>query len=192
MGELTDVASQFIDPGTLLPANSLLWKSSKVDVRKINGNTSSAFPSREVIEISPGPSRATAVPITMPSNPPRTLPFTTSKFIHPDTLTSYVPPEPSMSTKKAEEALKDFFESALTPEEEIETKDADGTVKGLHVTLMKHQIEGLQFLHDHESNDDKTKGKGKYGGILADDVLLLHFAKVNNRWVLEKLSKHLR
>lgn len=79
--------------------------------------------------------------------------------------------------KKPEEALKDFFESAHGPEkddespETVELDENAGVVEGLHVKLMKHQIEGLEFLLDHESlQDTKVKGKGQYGGILADDV----------------------
>jgi SNF2 family DNA or RNA helicase len=84
-----------------------------------------------------------------------------------------------LSNKDAEEALKDFFESALEPEkddetsEKVEIDENAGIVEGLHVKLMKHQIEGLEFLLDHESADDKQKGKGKHGGILADDVLAI-------------------
>jgi SNF2 family DNA or RNA helicase len=86
-----------------------------------------------------------------------------------------------MSAKQEEEALKEFFASALTPEQNEEkddtldkadtTDDDIGIIQGLKVKLMKHQIEGLEFLQDHEfTTDTKDKGKGKYGGILADDV----------------------
>lgn len=83
-----------------------------------------------------------------------------------------------MTAEKEQEALKNFFEAALEPEkdEEDSTKEKDdenddeaGKVDGLYVTLMKHQISGLEFLCNHETTLDK-KGKGKYGGILADDV----------------------
>ncbi len=92
-----------------------------------------------------------------------------------------------MSTAQAEEALKTFFESALEPEDDHGKEDTEddsaGTIEGLNVTLMKHQIEGLQFLHNHESNDDKIKGKGKYGGILADDVPAPPTSTADDRWV---------
>jgi SNF2 family DNA or RNA helicase len=94
-----------------------------------------------------------------------------------------------MSTEQAEEALKDFFESALTPDDETrETDDSAGIVQGLKVTLMKHQTEGLRFLHDHESKDDKVKGKGNYGGILADDASLSFFV-TDDRWVSARQFK---
>jgi SNF2 family DNA or RNA helicase len=85
-----------------------------------------------------------------------------------------------MSAKQEEEALKNFFESALEPEKDDDTpeeEDKSGAVEGLKVTLMKHQIEGLEFLLDHEFLEEiksKEKGKGKYGGILADDVPPFH------------------
>jgi hypothetical protein len=179
------IGSHFIDPETILPANSLLWKSSKIDVRKpswkSNFQSSSAHENmaKPYHQTGPqaGPSRATATPITMPSNPPRTFQlssWSSSSFIHPDSIPSQVPAESYMSPTQAEEALKGFFESALEPEddEKEDIDDSAGTIEGLNVTLMKHQIEGLQFLHDHESDDDKVKakGKGKHGGILADDV----------------------
>ena len=87
-----------------------------------------------------------------------------------------------MSQQEADEALKNFFENALDAEKDDEDKHAveeegEGMIEGLKVTLMKHQIEGLKFLQDHElprnlPTKSKGKGKGTYGGILADDVLL--------------------
>jgi hypothetical protein len=179
------IGSHFIDPGTILPANSSLWKSSKIDVRNPSWKSNSTSPQSDMAkpdkERNPwvGPSRATATPIAMPSNPPRTFPLaswsssSSTSFIHPDSISSHVP----MSTAQAEEALKNFFENALEPEDDEKEviDDSAGTIKGLNVTLMKHQVEGLQFLHDHESDDNKVKGKGNHGGILADDVKpLLH------------------
>ena len=194
----------FIDPTTILPASSTLWKQSRVDIRKPSPPATDR--SRVVSQANPVnrpaaqwggpprtvsavPSRAAASPITMPSNPPRTLP---PSFIHPDSLlqrkaidlTRRPDTEPLMSQAQAEEALKSFFESALVPEDEDrhtnpdgeeEETEGEGQVDGLHVTLMKHQIEGLKFLQDHECREEdikKTtgKGRGQYGGILADDV----------------------
>ena len=177
-----------MDPETILPANSSLWKSSKIDVRKPGWKSNFTPPQSSSAQVNMakpyhergsmmGPSRATATPITMPSNPPRTFPlasWSSSSFIHPDSIQSHVPTESHMSTAQAEEALKSLFEDALEPEDDEKEviDDSAGTIDGLYVTLMKHQIEGLQFLLDHESDDSKAKGKGKYGGILADDVQL--------------------
>lgn len=121
-----------------------------------------------------GPSRENATPISLPSNPPRALPFA-SDFIHAPRSSGV----DLMTTTAADKALKDFFESALEPgteEEEKEKEDEEvgedaGKVEGLLVTLMKHQIEGLEFLLNHECEEEtKGKVKGKHGGILADDV----------------------
>lgn len=85
---------------------------------------------------------------------------------------------PKMSAEDADKAIQTFFESAMTPEKENGEEDGDGdenygVVEGLKCTLMKHQIEGLEFLLDHECLDENVKGKGKYGGLLGDDVLSL-------------------
>ena len=82
---------------------------------------------------------------------------------------------PSRRTRKKKKELDDL-EKALagTPlkkpsdydideGDEEEEEEEDGTVEGLKVTLLPHQIRGLDFLINRES------GKHK-GGILADDV----------------------
>ena len=199
------VASHFIDPAALLPPNSSLWKSSKVDVRKPSYNLDSAHgdrtPGSHIIYRPPPPppasnasnfprstsssngvllasmSRANSTAFDMPSNRPRPPPYVPpSSFVHPDTLlASTYQHSPAMIADKEQEALKNFFEAALEPEKdedstkETEDDESAGKVDGLYVTLMKHQISGLEFLCAHETTLDK-KGHGKYGGILADDV----------------------
>lgn len=129
------------------------------------------------------PSRSKATAISMPVGPPRPTPYVphwSSAFIHPESIQEPVPE--AMSQQEADEALKNFFENALDAEKDDEDKHAveeegEGMIEGLKVTLMKHQIEGLKFLQDHElprnlPTKSKGKGKGTYGGILADDVLL--------------------
>jgi SNF2 family DNA or RNA helicase len=213
------VASAFIDPGELLTPKSDLWKSSKVDVRKPSWNNPNSSYNRKVsppaAEYShlptsaraafnsqnhntfrgetstAGPARHNATPIIIPTNPPRPFPHkSSSAFINPDMISRPIVSDLPLSNKKPEEALKDFFESALGPEkddensEKVELDENAGVVEGLHVKLMKHQIEGLEFLLDHESMEDtKVKGKGKYGGILADDVPpLLIILTVDGSW----------
>jgi hypothetical protein len=192
------IASAFIDPTELLTPKSDLW-TSKVDVRKPSWNDPTTSYNRRVSPpaaayshlptsardgysgstSTAGPSRDTAMPIIIPTNPQRPFQYKApSAFIDPASIGRRIVSEPTLSNKDAEEALKSFFESALAPEkddettEKVEFDENAGIVEGLHVKLMKHQIEGLEFLIDHESADDKEKGKGKYGGILADDVPL--------------------
>jgi hypothetical protein len=187
-----------MDPTAILPPHSSLWKSSKVDIRKPSAMarppyrdgppSSHANPFSSLGSTRPPvniPSRENATSITVPTNPPRSIPFAATNFVHPDTIgftqSSSQGYEQPMSSKEAEEALKNFFESALEPEKDEEGTATDvddeeaSKVEGLHVKLMKHQVEGLEFLRDHECEDDKVKAKGKgiYGGILADDVSLL-------------------
>jgi SNF2 family DNA or RNA helicase len=201
------VVSSFIDPSAILPPNSELWKSSKVDIRKSSWNkpqqpeppqqsrpstsssnassTRSSHPSTTTATsypLSSGPSRQAASPIKIPTQVPRPNPVrapSSSTFIHPESIRQEYAVDivPKMSAEDADKAIQTFFESAMTPEKENGKEDGDenaGVVEGLKCTLMKHQIEGLEFLLDHECLDENVKGKGKYGGLLGDDVLSLH------------------
>ena len=55
------------------------------------------------------------------------------------------------------------------PEEEEDEVD-DGTVEGLKVKLLPHQVEGVAWMTDKEIGKKKTKGVFPKGGILADDM----------------------
>jgi hypothetical protein len=54
-------------------------------------------------------------------------------------------------------------ESKDESDEEEDMDDDDGTIEGLNVKLLPHQVQGVQWMRE------KEKGKPK-GGILADDV----------------------
>ena len=54
-------------------------------------------------------------------------------------------------------------------EEEEEDED-DGTIEGLKVKLLPHQIDGVAWMQDKERGTKKTKGIFPKGGILADDM----------------------
>jgi SNF2 family DNA or RNA helicase len=54
-------------------------------------------------------------------------------------------------------------------EEEDEEGD-DGTVEGLKVKLLPHQIDGVAWMRDKELGKKKTRGVFPKGGILADDM----------------------
>lgn len=92
-------------------------------------------------------------------------------------------PERSEENKKAE-SLADRL-AALdvkdNKEDEKEQKDAepgaedeeeeeDGTVEGLNVKLLPHQVEGVSWMIDKEIGERKKKGILPHGGILADDM----------------------
>ncbi|KAK2809460.1 hypothetical protein FQN50_003728 [Emmonsiellopsis sp. PD_5] len=55
-------------------------------------------------------------------------------------------------------------------EEEEEEEEDDGTVEGLKVKLLPHQIDGVAWMRDKESGVKKTRGVLPKGGILADDM----------------------
>jgi SNF2 family DNA or RNA helicase len=54
--------------------------------------------------------------------------------------------------------------------EEEESDEDDGTVEGLKVKLLPHQIEGVTWMRDKELGTKKTRGVFPKGGILADDM----------------------
>ncbi|KAK5662085.1 hypothetical protein OQA88_10199 [Cercophora sp. LCS_1] len=65
--------------------------------------------------------------------------------------------------KEAED--KDEKESAKSKEEELE----DGTLEGISVKLLPHQVEGVKWMRNRELGPLK-RGKVPKGGILADDM----------------------
>ena len=58
---------------------------------------------------------------------------------------------------------------AVTSDDEDEEEEDDGTVQGIKVKLLPHQIEGLEWMTGREVGNSK-KGKIPKGGILADDM----------------------
>ncbi|KAF2764755.1 hypothetical protein EJ03DRAFT_256218, partial [Teratosphaeria nubilosa] len=49
-------------------------------------------------------------------------------------------------------------------------EEEDGTVEGLSVKLLPHQVEGVSWMIDKECGQRKVRGVLPYGGILADDM----------------------
>lgn len=65
--------------------------------------------------------------------------------------------------------VKGAAEEAVPTEEDEADKD-DGTVEGLKVKLLPHQVEGVEWMLDKELGTKKTRGVFPKGGILADDM----------------------
>ena len=61
-------------------------------------------------------------------------------------------------------------DTGATEEAEDEVEEDDGTVEGLKVKLLPHQIEGVEWMRDKEASTKKTRGVLPKGGILADDM----------------------
>jgi len=57
-------------------------------------------------------------------------------------------------------------------QEEEEEEEDDGTVEGLKVKLLPHQVDGVAWMKDKEIGVKKKNGVLPKGGILADDVSL--------------------
>ncbi|KAL8701224.1 MAG: hypothetical protein Q9201_005022 [Fulgogasparrea decipioides] len=55
-------------------------------------------------------------------------------------------------------------------EEPDEEQEEDGTVEGLNVKLLPHQMDGVEWMRDKESSVKKKNGVLPKGGILADDM----------------------
>lgn len=70
---------------------------------------------------------------------------------------------------KALDVKTEEKEQESIPEEEEEEED-DGTVDGLAVKLLPHQVDGVAWMHDKEVGQRKKNGVLPKGGILADDM----------------------
>ncbi|KAF2149550.1 hypothetical protein K461DRAFT_281931 [Myriangium duriaei CBS 260.36] len=64
---------------------------------------------------------------------------------------------------KAKEAIQD-------DEHKTDDEEDDGTVEGMAVKLLPHQVEGVSWMLDKESGERKKNGVLPKGGILADDM----------------------
>lgn len=56
-------------------------------------------------------------------------------------------------------------------ENEDDDNGDDGTVEGLKVKLLPHQVEGVEWMRSKETGQRKKNGVLPKGGILADDVI---------------------
>ena len=56
-----------------------------------------------------------------------------------------------------------------------EEEEDDGTIEGLNVKLLPHQVDGVEWMKDKEITMKKKNGVLPKGGILADDVCLSLF-----------------
>lgn len=66
--------------------------------------------------------------------------------------------------------LKGLKIEGKADEEEEEEEADDGTVDGLNVKLLPHQIDGVSWMLDKEIGERKKNGVLPRGGILADDM----------------------
>ncbi|KIW16227.1 hypothetical protein PV08_06278 [Exophiala spinifera] len=70
-------------------------------------------------------------------------------------------------TVKGEEGKEEQEDNG---EGEEDDEEDDGTIAGLKVKLLPHQIDGVNWMCDKETGTKKTRGVLPKGGILADDM----------------------
>lgn len=61
-------------------------------------------------------------------------------------------------------------DGAHQEEHDDDEEEDDGTVEGLNVKLLPHQVDGVEWMRDKESSVKKKNGVLPKGGILADDM----------------------
>ena len=80
--------------------------------------------------------------------------------------------------------------------EEDEEEEDDGSIEGMKVKLLPHQIDGVAWMRDKERGTKKTKGIFPKGGILADDMGLgktiqsIALILTNRRPTVEELEQN--
>lgn len=130
------------------------------------------------------PSANNAYQVAGPTNPvfadvkPETKTYSSLDTFGSSTAGSYAygREEFYMDPKKASEDLKALLEGGMDEDEEDKNKDEsqtedgrDGTLEGLNVKLLPHQVDGVEWMKGRELGPVK-RGKVPRGGILADDM----------------------
>lgn len=87
--------------------------------------------------------------------------------------------------------VKDEKVDGASAQDEEEVED-DGTVEGMNVKLLPHQVDGVDWMLAKEVGEKSKKGLLPKGGILADDVSCRERLPCSlltiDRWVLERPS----
>ncbi|KAK1824304.1 hypothetical protein LTR12_001370 [Friedmanniomyces endolithicus] len=76
----------------------------------------------------------------------------------------------SLAGKLASLQVKDEVETESRDVEIEEEEEVDGTVDGMAVKLLPHQMDGVSWMVDKEIGGPKKNGVMPHGGILADDM----------------------
>jgi SNF2 family DNA or RNA helicase len=94
------------------------------------------------------------------------------KYARAATELAYMDAPAYTDPAKASENLKALLEGGMEEDEEDKDKKEtieDGSVEGIKVKLLPHQVEGVKWMRSREVGPIK-KGKLPKGGILADDM----------------------
>ena len=82
-------------------------------------------------------------------------------------------PRTRAQKKKLAEKLESLSVGVQQQKEDLhdaEEEEDDGTIEGLNVKLLPHQVDGVEWMKDKEIGKKKKNGILPKGGILADDV----------------------
>jgi SNF2 family DNA or RNA helicase len=99
-------------------------------------------------------------------------PYTKSAYRAPETNAAFGAETFYTDPAKANEDLKALLEGGMDDDEDdeaVETNLDDGTLEGIKVKLLPHQVEGVKWMQGRELGPVK-RGKVPKGGILADDM----------------------
>lgn len=100
------------------------------------------------------------------------VPYTKSAYRTPDTNAAFGAETFYTDPAKADEDLRALLEGGMDDDEDeeaVETNLDDGTLEGIKVKLLPHQVEGVKWMKGRELGPVK-RGKVPKGGILADDM----------------------
>ncbi|WBW74765.1 DNA translocase Rhp16b [Schizosaccharomyces osmophilus] len=169
-----------IDPFAPIPVNSSAWKSSYNKNIKKASKLPSENPASDAFVIQTPKNDAptwlnTPVQPRTPSSPMSTPPR--RNYGSPKVSSQeYVDP------LKTQDILKDLFAGSLAETEPNSDQEKELFIKGLKLSLLPHQIQGLRWLKRRENGDrdgvqnptskkkQALKELKSYGGILADDM----------------------
>ncbi|KAJ4393797.1 hypothetical protein N0V93_003012 [Gnomoniopsis smithogilvyi] len=126
---------------------------------------------------NPNDTRSTAKPQLFSSLHPEAYlpapPYTQSSYYKSsETKAAYGEDPFYTDPAKANEDLKALLEGGMDEDEDekdLETNLDDGTLEGIKVKLLPHQVEGVKWMKGRELGPVK-RGKVPKGGILADDM----------------------
>lgn len=131
------------------------------------------FPQRKPNETKPPSTQQLFSSLGPDAQPPASGYVQSAYYRSPQHGAAYEEPTFYTDPEKANEDLKALLEGGMEDDEEdeeaVETNLDDGTLEGIKVKLLPHQVEGVKWMKGRELGPVK-RGKVPKGGILADDM----------------------
>lgn len=131
------------------------------------------FPQRKPNETKPPSTQQLFSSLSPAAQPPAPGYVQSAYYRAPQSGAVYEDPTFYTDPAKADEDLKALLEGGMDDDEDneeaVETNLDDGTLEGIKVKLLPHQVEGVKWMKGRELGPVK-RGKVPKGGILADDM----------------------